>query len=232
MIHDFHRGVPAEEIAERDDGDIATSGGPGMYFAPVEEWQAPERQAISLAKGRVLDIGCGAGRVGLHLQSKGMSVVGIDNSPLAVKVCRLRGLKSVRVMSVTEIGPALGKFDTIVMYGNNFGVMGGWKRGRWLLKRLNRITNPGARILASTLDPYQTKDPIHLAYHRRNRARGRMGGQVRLRIRYRNCATPWFDYLMVSREEMNALLDGTGWRMAKTFDSADMRYVAVIEKAG
>jgi SAM-dependent methyltransferase len=229
-MYDHHRGMPAQEICERGDGYIAMSGGPRTYFAPEKEWAPQERRAIALAKGRVLDIGCGAGRVGLHLQSQGMAVTGIDNSPLAVKVCRLRGLKRAKVMSVTDIGAALGMFDTVIMYGNNFGVMGGWKRGRWLLRRLKRITTPGARILASTLDPYQTKERLNLAYHRFNRARGRMGGQVRLRIRYKTYATPWIDYLMVSKAEMKDLLASTGWRMTKSFDAPDGRYVAVIEK--
>ena len=47
----------------------------------------------------------------------------------------------------------------------------------------------GARIIAHGTDPYGTTDPVHLAYHRRNRERGRLGGQLRLRLRYRMLAT-------------------------------------------
>jgi 2-polyprenyl-3-methyl-5-hydroxy-6-metoxy-1,4-benzoquinol methylase len=54
-------------------------------------------------KGRVLDIGCGAGRHSLYLQNQGFQVLGIDNSPLAVKVAKLRGLKRVKVMSIEDI---------------------------------------------------------------------------------------------------------------------------------
>ena len=35
---------------------------------------------------------------------------------------------------------------------------------------------------------------------------------------------------MVSRDELEDILDGTGWRHASTIDSDDM-YVAVIERA-
>jgi 2-polyprenyl-3-methyl-5-hydroxy-6-metoxy-1,4-benzoquinol methylase len=73
---------------------------------------------MRFVKGRVLDIGCGAGRVALYLQKKGFDVSGIDVSPLAVKVCKLRGLKKARVLSISNIGAKLGKFDTLLMFGN------------------------------------------------------------------------------------------------------------------
>jgi hypothetical protein len=38
-------------------------------------------------------------------------VVGIDNSPLAIQVCRDRGLADARVVSTTRITSALGLFD-------------------------------------------------------------------------------------------------------------------------
>jgi hypothetical protein len=98
------------------------------------------------------------------------------------------------------------------------------------LHRLHALTSPNARIITETSDVYQTQDPIHLQYHRRNRRRGRMSGQVRIRVRYRHYATPWFDYLMVSPAEMKPILTGTGWHVRRFLKSAGPTYVAVIEK--
>jgi len=39
---------------------------------------------------------------------------------------------------------------------------------------------PGGRKVGASLDPYQTGDPDHLAYHQANIAVDRMAGQVRL----------------------------------------------------
>ena len=84
----------------------------------------------------VLDVGCGAGRVCLHLQEQGHEVIGIDNSPLAVKVARERGVQDARVLSITQASRnKLGQVDTIVMMGNNFGLFASPKRARWLLRR-------------------------------------------------------------------------------------------------
>ena len=229
-MYDAFHGKGGHEVDERDDGFVGVALGPSLYLARYEEWPAHHRKAARLARGRVLDVGCGAGRVGLHLQERGLDVLGIDVSPLAIKTCRLRGLRRARVLSITQLSPRLGTFDTVIMYGNNFGLFGSAKRARWLLRRLYGMTSDQARILAESNDPYQTRQRCHLDYHRRNRARDRMSGQLRIRIRYRTYCTPWFDYLLVSRDEMRMILDGTGWTVRRFYDSGGSSYVAVIEK--
>ncbi len=227
---DFHRGLPAHEVAERDDGFVSLTGGPASYFAPYPDWPAHQKRAMRFARGRVLDVGCGAGRHALYLQGKGHRVTGVDLSPLAVRVCKARGLKHAEVKPVTALGAGFGTFDTVLMLGNNFGLFGDERRARWLLRRFVRMTSRRGRILAESLDPHQSDDPQHLAYHRRNRARGRLAGQVRLRVRYKTFKTPYFDYLLVSRREMRAILERTGWAVERFLDGVGPTYVAVLGK--
>ena len=87
-----------------------------------------------------------------------------------------------------------------------------------------------ARIIAETRNPYNTDFPEHLEYHKFNRKRGRMSGQLRIRVRYKKYVTPYFDYLMVSRDEMNKILKDTGWKINKFIDGKAGMYVAIIEK--
>jgi len=229
-IYDYYKSESGFEIVERDDGFIGKSSGPAMYFQEYRNWPAYQKRLIKHAKGRVLDIGCGAGRHSLYLQRKGLDVLGMDTSPLALKVCRLRGLKKTKLLPVTEISSIPGKFDSIIMLGNNFGLFGGFKRARWLLGRMRAITNPDALILVETTDPYQTTEKHHLRYQKMNRKRGRMSGQLRIRVRYFDFATAWFDYLLVSRDEMRKILHGTGWRIREFIGSGESLYTAVIEK--
>jgi SAM-dependent methyltransferase len=231
-IFGYFSGKTTFEIVERDDGYIEASLTPAGYFAEFDLWSPAEREAARYACGRVLDIGCGAGRVGLYCQEKGLGYLGIDNSPLALEVCRQRGVENVSLTPVTQVSARLGPFDTIVMFGNNFGLFGSFQRARRLLKKFHLLTSRTARILAASNDIYQTDNPAHLAYHEVNRRRGRMSGQLRLRIRYKQYATPWFDYLMVSREEMRGILEGTGWQVARFIENpGNGAYVALIEKA-
>jgi SAM-dependent methyltransferase len=218
-------------VVERDDGYVDVSGGRGMYLADYPTWPTRHRQAIRYAQGRVLDVGCGAGRHALHLQRKGLDVLGIDTSPLAVAVCRRRGLKNVGLMSLNRIRPVLGTFSTVLMLGNNFGLFASPERARWLLRRLHRTTDPDARIIAENVDIYQTDNPFHRPYHRHDGQRGRMNGQVRMGVRYQKYATSWFDYLLVSRKEMQKILRGTGWAVKRFIPPRGPFYIAVFVKS-
>jgi SAM-dependent methyltransferase len=229
-LFDYLHGKGGAEIVERDDGLFDVSGGPSCYFLEYDNWPDHQKRAIVYAKGRALDIGCGAGRHLLYLQSKGLKVVGVDNSPLALEVCRARGLTQLHLLSITQITSSLGVFDTILMMGNNFGLFANRRRTKWLLRRFHRITSADARILAETTDPYATTLQEHLEYHELNRQRDRIGCQIRIRVRYRKYATPWFDYLMVSKDEMKELLEDTGWRLAETVDGVNGRYIGIMGK--
>lgn len=212
------------EIVERDDGFISTS----MldYFAPLRRWDAVERRALRWVRGRVLDVGAGAGRVALELQARGREVVAIDVSPGAVDVAQRRGVLDVRLLALEDVGASLGRFDTVVMYGSNFGVLGSRAKGRRLLRRLRPLAG---RIVAASNDPYGTDYPAHVAYQARNRERGRMSGQLRLRVRHRDLVGPWFDYLIVSPVEMAELVEGTGWRIRRLVQDDGSYYVAVLD---
>ena len=229
-IRDFHETGRGYEIIERDDGFISVGSGPASYFENFEDWPSHQQNAIPLARGRVLDIGCGAGRVGLYLQDQGLPVVGIDISPNAVCVARQRGLNSVLQLPITALSTKTGRFDTLIMFGNNFGLMASPKRARWLLGKFFAMTPPGARVLAESMDPSQTENPDHLAYHENNRRAGRLAGQVRIRVRYQKIKTPWFEYLFVSIPEMASLLQDTGWKITRIFNSDGPHYIACIEK--
>jgi len=225
------KGERASEIVERDDGYFdASLVGPQMYFSEYEDWHLIEKQAMKFVKGRVLDIGCGAGRHSLHLQKKGFDVLGIDSSPIAIKICRLRGLKKAEVRPIEDVNFKPDSFDTIIMMGNNFGLFGSFEKARKLLKKFLGMTSGNGLIVASTRDPYKTVNPDHLEYHRLNREKGRMGGQVRIRVRFRKTVGKWFDYVMVSKKEMEEILNGTGWQTREFIDSDDSEYVAIIGK--
>ena len=230
LIADHLNGEAAEKIVERDDGYIGKSGGPAAYSADFEDWPIIDQRSMYYVKGRVLDIGCGAGRHALYLQGKGLDVLGIDVSPLAIHVCKKRGVTDARVMSITKVSARLGEFDSVLMMGHNFGLFGNFERAKRLLKRFHSMTSPDARIVATTLDPYDTDDPSHHEFHALNKGRGRMGGQIRLRVGYKKYRTPWFDYLFVSRDEMKDVLEGTSWEVEQFIDSDGASYAAIMRK--
>ncbi|MEL5959575.1 class I SAM-dependent methyltransferase [Streptomyces sp. CLV115] len=198
-------------MIERDDG-LLTVNDVARYFAPYSAWGPLERDICQRAAGRVLDVGCGPGRHAEWLHGQGRDVLGIDNSPGAVRVARARGVDALE-LSVDAVDRSLGLFDTVLLGGQNIGLLSGPEQGPEVLSRLASVARPGGRLFGVGMDPYALRDPLHAIYRERNLERGRMPGQQRFRIRDGITATPWFDYLFASPAELEEIAAGTPWRL-------------------
>jgi len=227
---DTYRKEGGYAVIERDDGLASIDSPFERYFATFAKWTPCERHALRFARGRILDIGAGAGRHALYLQKKGFRVTAIDPSPAAVELCRLRGLRDVREKGLEDLAPRDGRFDTILLFGNNFGLFRSFREARKLLRMLAQLTSRHGQILAESMDPYRTTDPVHVAYHQRNRRRGRMCGQLRIRVKYKLRASPWFDYLLASQEEVRKIVQGTGWTVAEIITDGMAPFVVRLVK--
>jgi SAM-dependent methyltransferase len=225
-------GGAGKAVLERDDGGTGPSMPAAAFFAEYEAWAAPERALFEQVRGRVLDVGCGAGRHSLEAARRGMEVVAIDISPGAVEVCRRRGVEDVRLLALGEVGHGLGRFDTVLMLCGNFGLPGTRELTIDWLRRLRDVTADDARIVLDTVDPYadDADDPVERAYLERNIARGRMAGQVTIRLRYGERLTPWFDLLLVSAQELDELARQAGWMVASVDESVPPDVYAVLRK--
>jgi SAM-dependent methyltransferase len=229
ILTDVLAGRPATEIVERDDG-LLMAFDARYLITPLTSWDDPiERRAMRFVRGRVLDVGCGGGRVCLHLQGLGLDVVGIDTSSGAIKCCRERGVYDARVLGIDDVDSGLGSFDTVVMLGQNFGMLGSRCRARRLLGRMAKISTLRGRIVAETFDPHISKEPGERRYRAQNVRRERMPGQLRVRIRYGDRVTRWLDWLQVSPAELEGLLENTGWRLSRTLGDGPS-YIAIIDR--
>lgn len=221
---------PVIEIIERDDG-LINGVLAAHYLAGPEDWQPYDHRAVARVRGATLDVGVGAGRIALLLQERGMAVTGLDTSAGALAVCRRRGVRDLVHGTVDEHVADGPRYDTFLLLGNNLGLLEGRERAPAFLAALAALARPGAQVIAQGTDPYGTRDPVHTGYHERNRQRGRMGGQLRLRLRYRELGTPWFDYLVCSADELATLVRGTLWTLDDVDDRDAPYYLATLRLA-
>jgi SAM-dependent methyltransferase len=229
---DWQKGGTQPEIIERDDGEWDYGAGHELYLARFDDWPTCERRSMRYVLGPAVDVGCGAGRVALHLQERGIEVVGVDSSALAIRAARACGVKETWCLSLEALSTRIERFRTIVLLGNNFGIFATPGRLRTILADWADRTSPSTRIIAESVNPHGGGAPALDRRHcRLNRQRGRLPGQVRLRTRYEGSQTPWFEWLFVSRAEMRQLLRGTGWRLGRVIGDAPKEpYVAILEK--
>ncbi|MHA1943083.1 MAG: methyltransferase domain-containing protein [Candidatus Thorarchaeota archaeon] len=229
-MQDALEGKDTDYIIERDDGYIQNTTGRN-YTKSIEEWGEEEREAIANIVGPVLDVGCGVGRVGDYVKSKGLEYYGVDLSPLAVEMCHKRGHENVYVMSADNIELDRSDIKTVVLFGNNFGLMGTPEGVVRMLKGFHRVTADDAVVLAGSIDPEETDEEVHLAYHARNRAAGIPPGQVRLRNRYEDEVDDWWYLLLCGKKLMSELAEEAGWFLEKTIGGPKYN-VGVLKKQG
>ncbi|MFX1561077.1 MAG: class I SAM-dependent methyltransferase [Promethearchaeota archaeon] len=229
IMRDAVEGRDSSYIIERDDGFIRHTSGDN-YLKQFEEWPEAEQTAIQNIRGPVLDVGCGLGRVGDYVKSKGLEYYGVDISPLAVELCRNRGHKNVYLMPADNIRLERSDFKTVVLYGNNFGIMGQPEDVVKMLKGFLQVTTADAVVLAGSRDPEATDNEMHLAYHAKNRAEGKPIGLVRLRNRYKGeVDDDWWDLLLCGEELMSELAEEAGWYLERTIGGPDYK-VGVLKK--
>lgn len=120
-------------------------------FRNSDQMPALERKALSLARGRVLDVGAGAGCHTLTLQERGLAVKAIDISPLSCEAMRLRGVRDVECTNVFDPRLRPG-FDTILLLMNGTGIAGTLAQLPILLARLRSLLAPGGQIITDSTD--------------------------------------------------------------------------------
>jgi len=229
----YHKRHQNYYTIRRDDGFVDTNNKVEVYFQDYVNWADIDKIMLISAKGRILDIGAGAGRHSMYFQKKGNDVYAFDSSPLAIKVMRLRGIKNVflgNINKIEEMGFKNYFFDTVLMMFNNFGLAGSVSGTRQLLKKLYRITSKDGKIISVGINPYITDNENHINYNRNLLERGRPSS-IKLQIIYKNIIGPWYKLLMVSPEEMKSLIKRTGWKIyqVENFNSATYGVVLIKE---
>ena len=145
---DHLEGRPDRPIeVSRSDGISYTIDRRG-FFSVQGPLQALDIRALGEARGRVLDIGAGAGRHALALEELGREVLALDVSPLCVDVMRRRGVGDARRVDAFELRREdLGDFDTVLFLMQSAGIAGSVFGLERLLLSLRPLLRPGAQIL-------------------------------------------------------------------------------------
>ncbi len=231
---DHHRdGRPRRVKALRADGvefEIETE----EYFTLEGELAELDRQALAQVRGRVLDVGAGAGRHALALQAKGCEVVAIDVSPTCVALCRERGVHDARELDVMtlaggaseEIAAALGRFDTIFFGMQTLGVAGGVVPLGRLLVGLRRLLLPGGAVIADSSE-------LRAAWEGDETDRSPKRGEIVLSTRYRGLRGEPFPWLYLAEEDLALISREAGFELETLGHVSSGEYlVALRPRAG
>lgn len=137
--------ITETNISEADEMEVS------YLFRLFKEMPKLEQKALQLAKGNILDVGCGAGSHALYLQEKGFDVLAIDISPNAIETCKIRGVENAVQIDILHVDE-LEKFDTILLLMNGTGIFGKLKNIDQYLSKLKNLLTDNGQILIDSSD--------------------------------------------------------------------------------
>jgi SAM-dependent methyltransferase len=211
------------EIVEFSSG-LLLCGDANYYLTSEPEWSSLERQVMRRVTGKVLDVGAGGGRHSIFLQENGFRVVALDSSPLAVSIAKRRGVREVICGSVRDRSSrrsliALGKFDTVLMLGNNLGLLQSIENASSILDEIAEVVEIGGILMGTCGHPGVT-------VHEEVRIHHGVSGE-RIRIRYQDIASEWFNYLFTDSEAFKLIVEKSAhWQVEDVIEGS--RAFAVV----
>jgi SAM-dependent methyltransferase len=185
-----------------------------------------ERKALQACRGRVLDIGAGAGSHALVLQQRGLSVTALDASPGAAEVMRQRGLKHVHCGDWDAFrGRA---YDTVLALMNGAGLAGDLPGLPRFLRRIRGWLKPGGQCLLDSADVhYLFSDRPGVRYYDLSK---NYYGEAVYRMKYKGQQSQAFGWLFVDFERLAHHASKQGLEAECLFRDSEDSYLARLTR--
>lgn len=192
-----------------------------LYFRNQKQLPVLEKEALDLCKGKILDIGAGAGSHTLILQNKNFCVTALEISPAACKVMKKRGLKKVVCEDVFKFNNE--KFDTLLLLMNGIGLCGDLEGFRKFLRKAETLLNENGILIFDTSD-------IDYMYEDDELPTDQYYGEVTCRYEYQKETTDWFNWLYLDQQTLEKLASEEGWKTELIYKDENDQYLVKLQK--
>lgn len=172
------------------------------------EADALEQRRLADLGGPVLDIGCGPGRLVVALAERGVPVLGVDASPVAVGLAVDKNAAAL-VRSVFDPLPGTGRWRTALLFDGNVGIGGDPAR---LLRRVAELVAVGGRAVVETSPPGTGLQEFS--------ARVERGEQV----------SPWFPWARVGPETLAPLARESGFEVDDVVEDEHRWFLDLVRR--
>ncbi|WP_445384323.1 class I SAM-dependent methyltransferase [Robiginitalea sp. IMCC44478] len=149
-IEDYYKGVRKKKLISHSSLGSREAVPVSHFFRTFEQMPLLEQQALQLCRGRILDIGCGAGSHCLELQSRGLECTGLDSSEKALQVAVNRGVRKSIHSKILDL--KVGEFDTLLLLMNGIGLAGSLAELSGFLRHLGSLIPDKGQILLDSSD--------------------------------------------------------------------------------
>ena len=196
-------------------------------FRTFDEMPLLEKKAMSLVKGKVLDVGAGAGAHSLYLQKKEYDVTSIDVSELSCEVMKSSGLNKVFCKDIWTFESQA--FDTVLFMMNGIGLVKNLDGLEPFFEHLKKYVNNDGQVLLDSSDlKYMFEDDEGGLWIDLN---SNYYGELEYTLEYKDCLAEPFPWLFVDFEKLETAAVNTGWKVEFIFEDAHFHYLVRLTKA-
>ncbi len=191
-----------------------------------ESMDEVEKCALAACRGRILDVGAGAGCHSLVLQSRGLDVDAIDISPGCVEVMRRRGVEKSYHRNILDLRNS--RYDTVLMLMNGIGISGSLDGLNLFIQHLDTLLVPSGQLLADSTDltgKFLTKGEA--VYDEQ----GGYCGETDFVMIYKGIRSDPFSWLYVDFELLRSLCSFHGFQCDKLIETKEKHFLVRIYRS-
>jgi precorrin-6B methylase 2 len=190
-------------------------------FRTINQMPILERMALDACRGKVLDIGAGAGCHTIVLQNRKFDVTALEKSKEAAEVMKRMGIRHIVNSDIYRFKD--GKFDTLLLLMNGIGLSGTLKGFGKFLEFSKLLLNKNGQIIFDSCD---IKDIYVQNHHENLSAKKTYYGEVIYKIRYNHIRSEKFKWLFIDYNTAKKYATEAGYSVSLLGKDDDNGYLA------
>lgn len=189
-----------------------------VFFREKQDMSEIEQKALSLCRGRILDIGAGVGVHTLELQKMDKDVTALEISLMATEIMKKRGVKKIVSEDIFKY-QAL-PFDTLLLMMNGIGIAESLQGLSKFLRHADTLLAENGQIVFDSSDIrylYEAEIPIPTATYY---------GEIQFKYEYKQQKGAWFNWLYIDFKTLSEIAKKEGWKSELILEDESDQYLA------
>lgn len=191
-----------------------------VFFRGQEEMPEIELLALKKCRGKILDIGAGAGSHALILQQSGFDVSALELSGTACHIMEKRGVKKIINSNIFEFGSQ--KFDTLLLLMNGIGLSRTINGLKAFLNHARTLLNEGGQLIFDSSDITYLYDEVEMPTDR-------YFGELEYQYQYDRINGDWFKWLYVDKDSLIKIAREQNWQCEILLEDDYSQYLAQLK---
>ncbi len=193
-------------------------------FRTWDEMPELEQKALDLCKGKVLEVGAGAGCHSKYLISKNIDTLSIDTSE---GVSKYLSSQDIPNLNTPFLDLKNNSFDTILILMNGLGLSGTLANLPAFLEHAKSLLRSHGSIIADSSDiRYLYEDDEGGTWVNLN---SKYPGEMNFKMNFKDHESDWFPWLYVDFDTLRNSADQVGLKATKIFENENFHYLVKLE---